>query len=130
MGDFVRVENSDLIMYLCKKLILLQSQLDINSKLLIGLLDSSLENRSLAQSILKNYVNYKANIDSDNILKGLSVSEENNLIQEIQTYKHMIDSLQRDNISSSIVGGYYGKCIVTGKQIGRASCRERVCLYV
>ena len=109
MGDFVRVENSDLIMYLCKKLILLQSQLDINSKLLIGLLDSSLENRSLAQSILKNYVNYKANIDSDNILKGLSVSEENNLIQEIQTYKHMIDSLQRDSISSSIVGDYYGK---------------------
>ena len=24
----------------------------------------------------------------------------------------------------------YGSAIVTGKQIGRASCRERVCLYV
>ena len=26
--------------------------------------------------------------------------------------------------------GLYGGAIVTGKQIGRASCRERVCLYV
>ena len=36
------------------------------------------------------------------------------------------------NLISSISGKLIitGVCIVTGKQIGRASCRERVCQYV
>ena len=33
-------------------------------------------------------------------------------------------------IGTTVAAGYYNLAIVTGKQIGRASCRERVCLYV
>ena len=42
-------------------------------------------------------------------------------------YRSSIDQFSEDGNVLAI--GYNGS-IVTGKQIGRASCRERVCLYV
>ena len=49
---------------------------------------------------------------------------------QIGKYVELRDFTDRDELFSEIDVSNDGPCIVTGKQIGRASCRERVYVLV